>query len=393
VADAAGVILFETPVADRSSVHETTDTFDFDVLVPLDPDAARVEVVDPSGQTVETLEIVHRGFKPTWTEPVGGGSSVTDIELVAGACCTVAVPAPGDVALTSTLLYSPDGEHWQVLGSAAGTEVALDAAVVRTLPGSDEGTLRMLVSDGVNTAIAEGEPIVRVPNRPPTVWVEAPAVPMAYPVGGKVVLSGAAYDREEREVPDAGLSWSSSIDGALGSGPEVTTRTLSPGRHRIVLEATDSAGASARASIELIVDGSVVAAAVSPDLEATVDGILDRKGAGVDPAPVAAIIPSNGGGVPVPLIVVVGLIVLAVGATSVWIRMAQPHAGSGGDIVIKGAKIGQNAPNPAPANPDTWIEIQGWDWEVDTAADPSPEDRLRRAERQDPRPPGAPPAS
>jgi hypothetical protein len=355
VLDAAGGTLFEAPIADRSSVHEALDTFAFDMLVPLDPDAARVDVVDPAGQAVETLEIVHSGLKGRWIEPVGGGSGAITIDTLAGTCCRVEVPSPDD-ALTSTLLYSADGEHWQVLGSATGTEVPLDREVIGTLPGSDAGTLRMLVSDGVNTTIAADEPTVRVPNRPPTVWIEAPAVPLAYPVGGKVVLTGAAHDREDRDVPDTGLAWSSSIDGTLGSGPEVTTRSLSPGRHTITLAATDTAGASARASIELTVDGSVVAASHSPALEATVAGILDRKAAGIDPAPVAAVIPTDGGEIPLPLIVVVGLIVLAVGATSVWIRVAQPHAS--GSAVVGGFKSvsGLDAEAEvvdAPAHPDT----------------------------------------
>lgn len=403
VRDAAGEVLYETPVADRSSAEERGDAFTFDMLVPLDPAAASVEVVDPAGRTVEALEISANAPTARWTEPAagGGGTNQTDFDFLTTRCCSVsAADADGD-ALTATLQYSADGEHWQVLASVRGSpggedsrglwQINLDQETVDSLPGSDAGRLRMLVSDGIHTTIADGEPTVRVPNRPPTVWIEAPSVPMAYPVGGKIVLTGAAHDREDRDVPDAGLAWSSSIDGSLGSGPEVTTRTLSPGRHRIVLEATDTAGASALASIELTVDGSMVAAGPSPELEATVAGILERKAAGMDPAPVAAVLQTDGGDIPLPLVVVVGLIVLAVGATSVWIRVAQPHAGSGGDVVIKGAKIGQNAPNPAPAKPDTGIDIQGWDWDVD-AADRSPDDRLRRAERRDPRPPGDPPA-
>ena len=99
----------------------------------------------------------------------------------------------------------------------------------------------------------------------------------------------------------------------------------------------------------------MVAGGPSPELEATVAGILDRKAAGMDPAPVAAVLPTDGGEIPLPLILVVGLIVLAVGATSVWIRVAQPHT-SGSSVVggfksVSGLDV-ETEVVEAPLNPD-----------------------------------------
>jgi hypothetical protein len=280
------------------------------------------------------------------------------------------VPGTDGRDLTATLLYSPDGEHWQVLGAAAGTEVVLDDAVIPTLPGSEDGRLRIIVTDGIETFIAEGEPTVRVPNGAPQPWIDAPAKPLSFPLGGRVTLSGAAQDREDRVVPDSALAWSSSIDGPLGTGPEVMTRGLSAGRHTIVLEATDSAGLTGQASIELVVDGSVVDAGVPVALETAVAGILDRLGGGLDPSPVAAVGPAATEGIPLPVLLVVVLALLAIGGTSVWIRVAQPHTTSGGEIALKGASIGENVPPSEPATPRPSGRVEGLKMETDVIEAP-----------------------
>ncbi len=71
------------------------------------------------------------------------------------------------------------------------------------------------------------------------------------PIGSLVVLTGQAYDPEDRTIPDAGLAWRSSLDGGLGSGPEIPLRDLTAGKHVITLTATDSAGKTAEATIEI----------------------------------------------------------------------------------------------------------------------------------------------
>jgi hypothetical protein len=336
VSDADGAILFEAPIADRSSVHGTVGRFGIKMLVPVAPDAVLVEVVDPSGRTTEGITLHHEGFERV--SRFMTGPDISDVDDLVGACCSIDVDGVDADTLRSTLLYSPDGEHWQVIGTASGTEVPLDEDVVDALPGSEEGRLRIIVSDGVRTTSATSETAVRVPNRAPVAWIDSPAVPTSFPLGGRITLSGAGQDKEDRAMPDEQLAWSSSIDGALGTGPEIMTRGLSVGRHTIRLTATDADGATAEASIELVVDGSVVAAAPPAELEAAVAGILDRFGSGGDPSPIVAIDPVSES-IPMPVLIAVTLVLLGAGATSVWIRVSQPHvAGAGGPAIIGGFK-------------------------------------------------------
>jgi hypothetical protein len=217
----------------------------------------------------------------------------------------------------------------------------------------------MVVSNGAATATSESDIGVRVPNRAPVAWIDSPAVPMTYPLGGRVTISGAAQDAEDRGVPDAAMTWSSSIDGPLGTGPEVMTRGLSAGTHTITLEAVDTDGAVGSASIELTVDGSVVEASPPRALETAIAGILDHYASGLDPSAAFEATPAADAGIPIPVLLSVGLVLLAVGGTSVWIRVAQPHpsgaaAGGAGPARFReasGLKVEQDVIEAPPDEP------------------------------------------
>ena len=100
----------------------------------------------------------------------------------------------------------------------------------------------------------------------------------------------------------------------------------------------------------------MVEAAPPPALEAEIRRILDRYAAGENPGAQATVAASSpvdtGPSWPLPLLVAL-LAVVAVGGTTVWIRVAQPRGGEGAsiarkDIVMKGSSIDQNAPPPPP---------------------------------------------
>ena len=57
--------------------------------------------------------------------------------------------------------------------------------------------------------------------------------------GVAVVLEGTAYDPEDGTLDGASLTWTSSVDGLLGTGRTMVT-DLSPGVHSIALAAEDS---------------------------------------------------------------------------------------------------------------------------------------------------------
>jgi hypothetical protein len=100
---------------------------------------------------------------------------------------------------------------------------------------------------------ASGTATVRiVVNTPPSPTIVLPPEGAAFFAGQPVTFSGSASDPEQ-EIPASVLSWSSHIDGALGSGPELDLATLSPGTHRITLTASDDFGAIGAATVAIIV--------------------------------------------------------------------------------------------------------------------------------------------
>ncbi|MBT3958556.1 MAG: hypothetical protein HN645_01025 [Gemmatimonadales bacterium] len=69
--------------------------------------------------------------------------------------------------------------------------------------------------------------------------------------GATVDLEGMGSDPEDGSLTGSALTWSSDIDGALGSGASVSTTSLSGGMHVITLTATDSHGAQANATTQI----------------------------------------------------------------------------------------------------------------------------------------------
>lgn len=92
-------------------------------------------------------------------------------------------------------------------------------------------------------------------NTAPTVAITAPADGATVTAGSSVTLRGTASDPEDGDLSSA-LAWSSSLDGALGSGASVTTSSLRSGTHTITARVTDRAAASATATITLTVSGA-----------------------------------------------------------------------------------------------------------------------------------------
>ncbi|HXW96983.1 MAG TPA: PQQ-dependent sugar dehydrogenase [Gemmatimonadales bacterium] len=78
-------------------------------------------------------------------------------------------------------------------------------------------------------------------HRPPIVTITSPTA-ASVAVGTPVKLAGTATDYRDSLIHGSALSWTSSINGALGTGDSLTVSTLSTGRHTIRLIATDDSG-------------------------------------------------------------------------------------------------------------------------------------------------------
>ena len=87
---------------------------------------------------------------------------------------------------------------------------------------------------------------------PPIVTPTTPADGAVYGFGAPVTFAASATDPLDGDV-SARLVWTSSRDGALGTGGSFTRTTLSQGTHTITVAVTDGAGLSVSTGFTLTV--------------------------------------------------------------------------------------------------------------------------------------------
>jgi hypothetical protein len=185
---------------------------------------------------------------------------------------------------------------------AATLSVAYDPAL---LSGSEELRLRLhkLVDeawvpvdgstvDTASTAVA-GEitsfsiyGILPIPNEAPTARITSPEDGSAHDLASVIDLAGEAVDPEEGELQGDRLSWSSDVDGALGTGAELSTSALSLGTHVLTLTAKDSDGAEGKASVSIIVSDPPPSALITAPEDGAVVKVgseVTFQGSGSDP--------------------------------------------------------------------------------------------------------------
>lgn len=157
----------------------------------------------------------------------------------------------GDV-LEATLLYSNDaGTSWSSLAAGiTASSVDIDPSM---LAGSGQVLLRVLVSDGFHTASDDSDAVLTIPNSPPLVFIASPVDGSERQGGEAIAFEATASDPEDGMLTGTALSWTSDRQGALGAGDSLVVENLVPGTHQVTVEATDSEGQAATATIEVLV--------------------------------------------------------------------------------------------------------------------------------------------
>ena len=163
-------------------------------------------------------------------------------------------------------------------GTAQTFTVALDPTISGTVEvnvvDSDPDTQGARNTDSVTvheiSITSAGDP----DEQAPVVEIVAPADGTAVPGGTELVVEATADDLEDGDI-SAGISWSSDVDGYLGTGPNQPA-TLSGGTpavtHVVTASVTDSASNTSMASITVHVDDTPTPTFMS---------VADLDGAGV----------------------------------------------------------------------------------------------------------------
>jgi uncharacterized protein YjbI with pentapeptide repeats len=128
---------------------------------------------------------------------------------------------------------------------------------------------------------------ITAPNQPPVAAISSPANNSSFVQGTSVSFAGTGTDPEQGTLTGASLTWSSNINGAIGTGTSFTKSNLSVGTHTITLTATDNQGATGTATVTITITANQppVAAISSPANNSSfVQGTsVSFAGTGTDP--------------------------------------------------------------------------------------------------------------
>ena len=125
-------------------------------------------------------------------------------------------------------------------------------------------------------------------NNAPIAMIDTPAASTVYSLSNSVTFTGSATDTEDLVLSGKALTWTSSIDGTIGSGSNFTTSSLSAGTHQITLTAVDSRASADSTTISITVNPAnntlPVATITSPSTGTTYNhnNFIEFTGTGYD---------------------------------------------------------------------------------------------------------------
>ena len=182
----------------------------FSLLLPWNTNTARI-VLFHDAQQLDVRTASNNAPTVNVTYPNGG-------ESLTGSTSTLTWSAndlDGD-PLEYVVQYSADaGASWQTLAPLwLSTTFPLNLDM---MAGTDRGLLRVLASDGFHTTQDQSDGTFSVAKHAPDASIQTPENNSLYVGGQLIILEGDAYDNEDGQLDDAALSWSSDLNGVLGS--------------------------------------------------------------------------------------------------------------------------------------------------------------------------------
>lgn len=220
----------------------------------------------------ELLTETHQGGRPnSRVSSLDHRWNITGVQPGATMTLSVVASAPANNEGDDfSFAWSTDGSTFTpfaVLENGTG-EQTLSAA----LPATTSGTVIVRVRDtdrttGNGNAHSVSVALVRIETQGEP-GEQAPLLSIAEPSDGAVVLQGeslvlsaTADDYEDGDLSST-ISWTSSLDGHLGSGPNVMVSSLSLGDHLITATVRDSAGNAVSQTVLVTVTDQAVASTV-----------------------------------------------------------------------------------------------------------------------------------
>jgi hypothetical protein len=259
IGDPNAVPLDDRPVTLMGPGDGNASEMIFVQAVPDLGSATRVQLMN--GATVLS-EIVASPNAPAITL----GQPAVDTNAQTLSLTWTAADPDGDPLLFSAQFSADGGTNWQaLLVNQPDTGLALST---RHLAGSTNCVVRVIASDGFNTALATTDPFV-IPTHAPEIVFTGVVDGQQIALGNVPTVTASAYDAEDGSLPSARLQWSIAGPTLLtGSGATIPLAGLTPGNYTVTGQASDSDGNPGTAIITLEILPLTVPDATAP----TVDG-------------------------------------------------------------------------------------------------------------------------
>lgn len=195
----------------------------------------------------------------------------------------------GDSLTYGVAISRDGGGTWNTLA----TSLKKKTYKLRTdyIGASDSALVRVFVSDGFNVAKDESDSTFALPNSPPDGYILLPANNTTMFEDGETAFEAVARDIEDSALAGSAITWTSSLDGFLGTGEYLSyaVAQLQDGQHTIYLTITDSHGASVVDSTTITVYkeqtlGTTYYTKTTGDLHNTSTWGVEPDGSGANPA-------------------------------------------------------------------------------------------------------------
>jgi len=227
-------------------------------FVPYVVGTTRVDIEGPSG-LLATLSAGANAPQVTVVSPNGG-------ETVSGDTLPISWTASdqdGDDLVFNVEFSRDNGLTWETFAQhVTGTSVEIPREYIAS---TSQGLIRVWASDGIHTTSDTSDATFTTATRDPEIQILSPA-PETYVAANQTLsLVALAYSINVGTPQSEQVTWTSSVDGALGNGEELSVTGLTPGVHHITVTFDDGVASSSVTVYDIVVVADPRTLPVPPD--------------------------------------------------------------------------------------------------------------------------------
>ena len=210
-----------------------------------------------------TYSYCSMAFRTLAADDINGAKALYPATSNTAPSVTISSPASGSsyasgtaVSFTGSANDTQDGLLTSSLAwtSTIDGSIGLGGSFTRVLSPGSHTIKATAVDAGGLTTVKQVSVTVTSSNTAPSVTISSPASGASYSSGTAVSFSGSASDTQDGSLT-AALAWTSTIDGAIGTGGSFT-KVLTAGSHTIKATVTDSGGLTTVRQISVTVNGA-----------------------------------------------------------------------------------------------------------------------------------------